>query len=388
MVEVLISGGGPAGAIAALVLARRGVRVLLVDRARFPRDKLCGDTLNPGAMARLAELGLAGEVLPRSRPLTGMRVTGPGVDAVGDYPGGLRGRSISRRDLDELLLHAAGRAGAQVREGVRVIEPLADGRLVRGCVLDVQGRRVRVPAAVTIAADGRRSTLALALGLLRHPDRPRRWAVGAYFSGVAGLTSRGEMHIRAGHYIGVAPLPGGLANVCLVTSRRDGLQDPVSLLETTVASDPLLRGRFAAARRETPPTSMGPLAVDASAAGAPGLLLAGDAAGFVDPMTGDGMRLAIDGALLAADVAMGVLEHPVRVARAHLDLDERRRVMLHGKLRVNRLLRTLAGSSAGVRAGAVVARALPWTLKGLVAFAGDTPLASRAAATAPHEQTA
>ncbi len=72
------------------------------------------------------------------------------------------------------------------------------------------------PARVVIAADGRRSTLALALGLARHPRRPRRWAIGAYFEGVTGFLDVGEMHVRRRHYIGVAPVPGGLANACLV----------------------------------------------------------------------------------------------------------------------------------------------------------------------------
>ena len=80
-----------------------------------------------------------------------------------------------------------------------------------------RGATVRLPAAVTIAADGRRSSLAFALGLARQPARPRRWAIGAYYEGVDGLAGIGEMHIRAGHYIGVAPLPGGVANVCLVS---------------------------------------------------------------------------------------------------------------------------------------------------------------------------
>src|SRR4029077_10537915 len=127
------------------------------------------------------------------------------------------------------------------------------------------------------------------LGLSRHPARPRRWAIGAYFDGVAGMTSFGEMHVRRGPYIGVAAGPSGLTNVCIVAPRRQPFV-PRTLLEQTIAADPQLRERFAGARLTGPPAVVGPLAMDAEVPGMPGLLLAGDAAGFIDPMTGDGLR--------------------------------------------------------------------------------------------------
>ena len=204
MVDVLIAGAGPAGSIAAIRLARAGARVLLVDRARFPRDKLCGDTLNPGAMRLLDRFGLRGSVEAVSRPLEGMLLTGNGgVQVRGTYGGGLLARALTRRVLDQLLVDAAIAAGAQFQDNVRVHEPMVDessGRpTVRGAVLCRTGAgasRLRVPARITIAADGRRSTLAFALGLASHPAAPRRWAVGAYFEGLAGLDTVGEMHVR------------------------------------------------------------------------------------------------------------------------------------------------------------------------------------------------
>ena len=79
-----------------------------------------------------------------------------------------------------------------------------------------RSRRLTHPARIVIAADGRRSAIAIGRGLSRQPQRPRRWAIGGYFSDVTGMTSLGEMHVRRGHYIGVAPVPGGLTNACLV----------------------------------------------------------------------------------------------------------------------------------------------------------------------------
>src|SRR5206468_10410175 len=96
--DVLVVGAGPAGSVAALMLARAGVRVRLVDRARFPRDKLCGDTLNPGALAMLHHLGVASDVRRHAIPLAGMLVTGPGDARVrSEYEPGVQGVALPRR---------------------------------------------------------------------------------------------------------------------------------------------------------------------------------------------------------------------------------------------------------------------------------------------------
>src|SRR5262245_60580417 len=100
-----------------MCLARAGVPVRVLDRARFPRDKLCGDTVNPGTMALLERLGAAADVRRVSRPITGMLVSGPRRAAVtADYPAGLAGASLRRAEFDTLLLRHAIRAGADVHE--------------------------------------------------------------------------------------------------------------------------------------------------------------------------------------------------------------------------------------------------------------------------------
>lgn len=380
--DVLIVGGGPAGSMAALVLARRGARVTLVDRAWFPRDKLCGDSVNPGAMALLGRQGLASAVAARGLPIPGWLLTGPGGAAVPvRYPDGAAGCSILRRDLDALLLDAAAAAGAAVEQGTRVAGPLVDrtreGERVVGVRVQAGRGLIDRRARVVIAADGSRSALAAGLGLARQASWPRRWAIGAYYSGVVPASPGGEMHLRRGHYIGVAPVPGGLTRVCLVVPAHRARAIGAAAghaLDLVLAADHQLGARFREAHRASPVASLGPLATDAFAAGMEGLLLAGDAAGFVDPMTGDGLRLALGGGELAAAAALEALEGR---SGAHLRLAARRRRELGVKLRFNRALRALVSAPAGVSLAALVGRCWPGVLAPVVCYAGDVGVAGR-----------
>ena len=401
MCDVLIVGAGPAGSVAGAILARAGARVRIVDRATFPRDKLCGDTVNPGTLARLQALGLADGIDARSLIVRGMRVTGNGGVAIeGRYPAGLSGRAITRRDLDWLLLQQAIAAGCQFEPGVAVRRAIVGergrARSVSGVTIGVDGRESPIEAAVTIAADGRHSTIGFGLGIARHPDRPRRWAIGAYFENFMPTAIRctsdahqmavrlaadddqvGEMHVRRGFYIGVAPIPGGLTNVCLVKPSGAGdpeLADPAAMLIRVLARDPLLRDRAAGARLVSQPIVLGPLAVDVRDASIDGLLLAGDAAGFIDPMTGDGLRFATHGAELAAAAALQALEHGW--AGVHDRLASARRDAFGAKWRFNRALRALVASPHAVDAAALGARIAPSVLHAVISRAGDCHVSS------------
>jgi flavin-dependent dehydrogenase len=179
MDDVIVVGGGPAGAVAAIVLARAGVRVRLLERVTFPRDKLCGDTLNPGALCVLSRLGIP--AADDGVPIRGMLVTGPGgARAEGWYPAGVIGRSIRRSLLDQRLLQAAADAGVTVVEGIRVEAAITDGRMpVSGVAVQGGRGRTRIDARFVVAADGRSSRLARGLGLAQYGRAPRRWAVGA-----------------------------------------------------------------------------------------------------------------------------------------------------------------------------------------------------------------
>ena len=379
--DVLVVGAGPAGTVAARQLAAAGLRVRIVDRATFPRAKLCGDTLNPGCLAMLDRIdaAVAKRIRARARAITGMTITGPGgVTVKAHYPADLVGAALLRRDLDEWLLEAAVRAGASFDPGVAVQRPeVAEDRVIG--VRSTCGRReYGLRARVLIAADGRSSRLAASLGLSRFVAKPRRWAYGAYFAGVAGMSSHGEMHIRGDGYTGVAPLPDGIANVCVVRARANlpAGQSTAAVIANAIAADRILRDRFAGADAVSDVTVLGPLAVESVAAGCPGMLLAGDAAGFVDPMTGDGLRFAIRGGELAAAAALSELETGVS---AHPYLLAVRTCEFGRKWRVNRALRSLVGSSRALACAAVAARAWPAPVQQLVGIAGDVNLARRSA---------
>jgi geranylgeranyl reductase family protein len=371
--NVLIAGAGPAGSIAALVLARAGVRVTVIDRAQFPRDKLCGDTVNPGAMAILRRLGVA-HVADDGLAVHGMVVTGEsGVRCQGRYADGLVGRALRRHQLDERLLRAATDAGATIEERTLVREPIVENGRVRGVVVSgPDGHARSLDARMVIAADGASSRLARALQLSRHSARPRRWAVGAYFEGVDAGTPGppvGEMHVRSDRYVGVAPLSNDVTNVCVVTADRAALRDPARLVCETLRRDAILAPRFSSARQVTPPVCLGPLAVDNVACGMPGLLLAGDAAGFIDPMTGDGLRFAFRGGELAASAALMALEQGHD--NVHEWLARARRREFAPKWRFNRTLRALVGSAAAVGVAARVATIAPSVIEQVVRYAGD-----------------
>ncbi|MCC6989195.1 MAG: FAD-dependent monooxygenase [Acidobacteria bacterium] len=379
--DVTVVGAGPAGALAALMLARRGLRVRLLDRARFPRPKLCGDTLNPGALASLAHHLDLGTLRPLGVPLTGMRLSGPGgVTVTGRYPAGVSGLSVTRFVLDAWLLEEARQAGVTVEEGGHVRGPAIGNGTVHGVRIATAAGERDHRSRMVLGCDGRASVLARACGLAATPPSPRRWAFGAYVHDVRGVDPAfGEMHVRDGSYLGIAPVAGGLANVCLVLPRpraAGAVARPWEAIREAVAADALLRDRFAAARLVSRPVVLGPVAVDVSRAGVPGMLLAGDASGFVDPMTGDGLRLAIDGAQLAAAMAADVLEGRLTADAAPAALAAARHRAFAAKWRFNRGLRALVDAPSLVRAATLAARAWPGAFEAMVRFAGDARLAA------------
>jgi geranylgeranyl reductase family protein len=370
----VVVGGGPAGTAAAVFLRQAGHEVVLVDEARFPRDKVCGEGVSPEAWRLLARMGAEAAVRAlRPRPVRGMKLTSPdGTAFVGTYTGAREpGFAVRRWCLDRALLECARGAGVDVREGVRARDVITRDGVVRGVVLEGAGAPERLHARLVVAADGRRSVIARKLGLLREHRRLRKFAVRGYWKGVQGLTDYGEMHVTRGGYCGVAPLGEEEANITFVLDQADMRPAGGHLADfylRTLERWPRLRERLSRAALTSPPRAIGPLALEARGISAPGAVLVGDAAGFYDPFTGEGVTLALRGAELASGVAHDAL------ARGSTDLrlyDRLRDEATRDKFRLNRLLQRVVAWPALAN---VVARRLsrrPDLADRLVGIAGD-----------------
>ena len=368
-------GGGPAGSSCALELRRLGHDVLLLDAARFPRDKVCGEGISPEAWPALERLGLAPAVRAlQPQPLLGMCLRSPaGIEARGEYGRDRAGFAVQRRRLDSVLLEGAAAAGVEVRQAVRVTAPRLEGRGVCGVwAAEAGGRETEIAARLVIAADGRGSLVARRLDLLREHSWLRKFAVRGYWAGVRGLTDFGELHVGARGYCGLAPLSKERANVTFVLDRRElagAGGDLAGFYRRTLRRWPALAERLESAWMEEPPRALGPLALASRGCWAPGLLLVGDAAGFFDPFTGEGVTLALRGAGWAARtahraLAEGALDELGEYARE-------RRAATRDKFRLNRLLYAIV---ALPRLADHVARRLrqrPDLADRVVAIAGD-----------------
>jgi flavin-dependent dehydrogenase len=372
----------------AVSLAARGREALVLDRARFPRDKICGDFMGPGAAAALGRLGLLAALpVGVARPLAGMRLTAaraPGVVVIGRYDAERQGLAACRRDLDTALLAAARGRGARVLEGVRVVDLLRDARdAVTGVRAEGPGREpVEVRARLVVGADGRHSMVARRLGLARPaPSGFRRFAVRAFFADPMAEAARtpamGEMHLgEAGLYGGLSALPDGRASVCLVadaTHLPRGREALARWYDAQVAAFPGLARRLAGGRRVSDVDTLGPLVVQAAGAVADGALLVGDAAGFFDPLTGEGMLSALRGAELAGEAADRALGAGDVRAAALAGYGRARRAEIAPRVRLDRVVQSVVPRPA---LAAWLARRLaswPSTADRLVRLTGGDP---------------
>jgi Dehydrogenases (flavoproteins) len=338
--QVIVVGGGPGGASTAWHLARSGVDVLLLDRARFPREKPCAEYLSPEASRVLAAMGaLETCEAAGAAHLAGMIVRAPSGERIhGDFASGHgfrgfrdRGLALPRRVLDPIVLDRARQAGARVAERVQVTDVLRDARgAVRGVrVIGPDGQTGERTAPFVVGADGLRSVVGRRLGLSHYARAPRRMAFVAHFRGVSGMGDYGEMHVERDGYVGLANVGQGLTNVALVlpvSRARAARGDAAALFHRWIGARAHLAPRFEAAERISPVRATGPFAQRARKAWAPGAALVGDAADFFDPFTGEGIYAALHGGeMLAPALVRALAAHTTRDADAALAAYDRDR---------------------------------------------------------------
>ncbi|RMI06526.1 MAG: geranylgeranyl reductase family protein [Calditrichaeota bacterium] len=312
--DIIVVGAGPAGATTALFARRHGLNPLLIDKKRFPRDKACGDAITRNALKYIRQLGLLDELLQLPhRPVRQALIAAPSGTG---FTLTLTPRADTdnlhilcrRLDFDHFLVQAARRE-LPVLEGHALVDLVRQNGRVCGVITrDESGKQHTFTARAVVGADGFNSPVARRLGLYRRDSRRRMVATRAYYRQVRGLTGAVEIHylepILPG-YLWIFPLDEETANVGVGLLHRDLKRRKFRLrqLHEELLTLPRFRERFGNARLigdiqgwNLPTPDFRRRLYDA------GAVLVGDAAGLVDPFTGEGIGNAMRSGEVAARV--------------------------------------------------------------------------------------
>ncbi|HEY3734183.1 MAG TPA: geranylgeranyl reductase family protein [Streptosporangiaceae bacterium] len=335
--DVIVVGAGPAGSTTAFYLARAGLDVLLLEKTRFPREKVCGDGLTPRAVKALVAMGIPTDERDGWIKNKGLRIIGGGARLelpwpdLTSYPG--YGLVRSRLGFDETLARAAQKAGARLIEGMTVTGPVLDdrtGRITGVIARETIARETGAEAGdgaersyhgrIVIAADGNSSRLSVAMGLRKREDRPLGVAVRTYYRSPRHDDDYLESWLEL--WDGGRLLPGygwifgagdGTSNVglgLLNTSAAFQHTDYRALLKRWLAGMPAEWGYREENRTEPIRGAALPMGFNRTPHYTNGLLLAGDAGGMVNPFNGEGIAYAMESGEIAARVITQALARP------------------------------------------------------------------------------
>jgi geranylgeranyl reductase family protein len=322
--DAAIVGGGPAGSACAAFCSLAGLRVLVVEREKFPREKVCGDCLNPSCWPVLEHLGVAGQVraLPHSKLESVEFIAIDGHQVIVDLPTGEQCEiSIKRCLFDDVLLKRARDVGAQVREETTVTSVVKNGNWK---IETATGESFA--AQVLVGADGRNSTVARLCKLLPHPAR-ERVALQAHIPLPRKFGRRVVLQFLPQGYSGQAPVNDAELNLCLV-----GTPPTISELRQWAQS----HFEIAADQswRTITPLTRSPVPCERE-----NVLFIGDAARVVEPFTGEGIYYAIRSGELAADAITKISRGKDRQSVLR-EFSRACAEMYRGRLWINRLART------------------------------------------------
>jgi menaquinone-9 beta-reductase len=381
--DVVIVGAGPAGAATAILLAEHGLAVTVLERGLRARPKVCGEYLSPEGGRVLDRLGVLKAVdAGGAVALAGMRITAPDgtvLDARYGKVGAFRpyrehAIGVSRATLDGALMDRVRALPLDLRAGVRVTDVIVERGHVLGVIgIDAAGARVEARGRVVVAADGRASVIAHRLGC-RHPHRLARMALVTYVDGVPDCRDVGEIFVDPPDYAILNPLAPQRVNLSLVVPLAHGVPWRARLEDFFVARVkqlPHLARRLAGADRVAPIASLGPLAYRVTPPREGGVLFVGDAAGFYDPFTGEGIFTALRSAELAAETVVGALRAGDVSAAALSSYERGRRAAFADKARVTRVLQALIARRPLANLAARWLAGRPRMLAALLGVIGD-----------------
>jgi menaquinone-9 beta-reductase len=315
--DVLVIGAGPSGAAAAYWLAERGRRVLLVEKKRFPREKTCGDGLTPRAVRQLHDMGLA-DPLSEFHRFDGLRSIAHGVTLElawpdhPDFPG--YGYVVRRSELDQMVAERAVKAGATLWPASEALAPVVERGILRGAVVRRAdtGTEEVVSARYVIVADGANSRFGRALGTARNRSYPLGMAIRGYFTSPyhdePWIESHLDLRDRDGNHLPgygwIFPVGDGTVNVgvgLLSTFRGWKEVNTSRLMEAFCETAPARWGIGPDTATCAPTGGKLPTGTSVHPAVGPNFVVAGDAAGTVNPFNGEGISVAYETGRLAAD---------------------------------------------------------------------------------------
>jgi len=379
--DVLIVGASVAGAATALHMAQRGRRVLVIDRASFPRRKACGEGIFPNGVAELERLGLLPGLAARGVFLEELRFSIDGL-AVAAPMGGRAGLGIQRRLLDAALIEAARTTGVEVCLGRRATGLRREGGRYTGVDTDAGS----LDARVIVAADGlgsglrREADLDAAAPATHHPGQTgrranrsgrdgQRYGVSAHVRLTRTPLPRVDVAFLRGYEVYVTPVGSDLLNVAVLSGRagmRDFAGRVAEAFRERVAAAGVLPERWELVDE---PLAAGPFATGARRLWRDNLVLTGDAAGFFDAVTGEGISLSLLGARACAAAIDAYLE--TGDERAFAAYAKRRRALAAGSTLLGRLCLFLAARPVLSRAAIRNLGRRPRAFAGLVAASGE-----------------
>ena len=317
--DVLVVGGGPAGAATGYWLAEAGHDVLVVEKKTFPREKTCGDGLTPRAVRQLADMGLEDTVARDHHRFDGLRAVAHGITIEMRWPDHpvypSHGYVVRRRDLDQLVADNAVKSGATVWQGAEALGPVLDRGFVAGASIKHKetGAVEDVRARYVVIADGANSRFGRALGTSRDRSYPQGMAIRGYYESPMHddpwIESALDVRDRAGNslpgYGWIFPVGDGTVNVGigLLSTFRDWKSVNTSHLMTEwAATAPAYWGLSDETKVGEPTGGRLPMAGSVGPKSGPTFLVVGDASGAINPFNGEGIDYAYETGRLAADV--------------------------------------------------------------------------------------